>query len=549
MRWGTRTSSGPAGSGDGEMGDGEMAERSNTPTMRLSPLRLILVVVACMAAVGATVLVAERAKASLTAVDPVNYQPYLDVTLTPTTHFEDPSSNRATSTVLAFVVADPSDGCRPTWGTHYSLEAAGRALDLDRRIARYRERGGDVVVSFGGQANEELAVACEDPEQLAAAYLEVIERYDVEIVDFDIEGEALLDVAANQRRAEALELVQAKTGVDVWLTLPVAGHGLLDTGVAVLDTTLGGGVEVDVVNLMTMNFGGSRRADATMGEATIEAIEAARPQIDAAYRRVGTVLTIDEVRARMAATVMLGQNDVAADRFDMEDARSVRSFAADEGLAFVGAWSMNRDAPCGGGSDASALSNTCSGVKQSVGEFAETFLADVSVGPDEQIEPPVEVVAIDPELSPYPRWRETKAYEQGSKIVWQGRVYEAKWWSENEVPDAPVENDWDSPWRYLGPLTQADVDLAMARAAEETGTWPRWQSEAVYVAGDEVEHDERLYRASWWTQGDTPDFDPDQPFDHPWEYLGQFVRADRFAGEITGSDADRVFIAADPGEG
>ena len=60
--------------------------------------------------------------------------------------------------------------CTPSWGAAYSLADAASSLDLDRRVARLQQLGGTVAVSFGGLANQELAVTCTDPAQLKAAY-------------------------------------------------------------------------------------------------------------------------------------------------------------------------------------------------------------------------------------------------------------------------------------------------------------------------------------------------------------------------------------------
>ena len=127
----------------------------------------------------------------------------------------------------------------------------------------------------------------------------------------------------------------------------------------------------------------------------------------------------------------------------------------------------------------------------------------------------------DPRTSPYPLWRTAKAYEQGAKVVWQGRVYEAKWWTQGDQPDAPVKNVWETPWRYLGPVLESDREAVEAQKPTVGGARPNWSGEQVYVAGDEVQLDGHVFRAKWWTQGDRPEQDPDQPYDHPWEYLGE----------------------------
>src|SRR5262249_8376470 len=138
--------------------------------------------------------------------------------------------------------------CTPTWGTYYDLAGAGEALDLDRRIARLRQRGGDLIVSFGGQANDELARHCTD-DGLYDAYSQVIRRSALTTVDFDLEGDALGDTAANERRAVAVKRLQDEarasgSNLAVWLTLPVTPQGMTDEALGVIAAMLRGGVDL-----------------------------------------------------------------------------------------------------------------------------------------------------------------------------------------------------------------------------------------------------------------------------------------------------------------
>jgi chitinase len=457
------------------------------------------------------------------------FAPYVDVTLTPTLHFEDPTEQPAADVVLGFVVADPADPCTPSWGTYYSMDAAARALDLDRRIVRLRERGGDAVVSFGGALNQELAIACEDPVKLAAAYRAVVERYDLSAVDFDIEGAALADRAANARRSEALKALQAEfPDLEVWLTVPVAPLGLTIESVELLDQLLAAGVELAGLNVMAMNYGGSRES-MTMRAATELALVSTFQQLDGAYQRLGAPRTEEQLWAMIGATPMIGQNDVAGDVFTPGDAEALRSFARNVRLGRVSFWSANRDMLCGAVVDDDRVSNTCSGVDQEPHEFAGIFatgatarLSGEPVEATDESEDRAEGLAQDdPRSSPYPLWRSPKAYEEGAKVVWQGRVYQAKWWTQGDQPDAPVKHVWETPWRYLGPVLESDREAVRARETVVGGARPQWVAESVYVAGDEVERDGEVFRAKWWTQGDLPQVDPDQPYDHPWEYLGE----------------------------
>ncbi|MCC6388931.1 MAG: glycosyl hydrolase family 18 [Dehalococcoidia bacterium] len=494
---------------------------------RVSLLRVLLVIalVAALIAVGVrwTMAAIEDAVAEAPRT---SFAPYVDVTLTPTLHFEDASQQPASHVVLGFIVADATYRCSPSWGTYYTLDAAARALDLDRRLVRLRETGGDATVSFGGAVNDELATVCFEAGQLAAAYQEVIDRYQLREIDFDIEGAAIANTGANERRADAIRALQEKNaGLRVWLTLPVAPFGLTGQGVALIDLMLARGARIDGLNVMTMNYGGSRPAGMSMGEASTLALTAAWQQLDGAYRRAGVVKTQEELWAMLAATPMIGQNDIPDEVFTQRDARALVQFAQETGLGRISTWSANRDVSCGVAVDDRRVSNTCSGVSQEPLEFARIFGERARHEPREDEETPAPRVDTagrdDPRTSPYPIWRAAKAYEAEAKVVWQGRVYQAKWYTQGAQPDAPVKNTWDTPWRYLGPVLESDREAVRAVVPVAPGSYQRWSGEKVYVAGDIVEHDKQVFRAKWWTQGDTPHADPDQPYDHPWEYVGE----------------------------
>ena len=131
-------------------------------------------------------------------------------------------------------------------------------------------------MSFGGAANTELSVACDT--DVYDAYRAVVDRYDLRVIDLDIEGDALADTAANDRRAEAIAQLQEQQKLDVWVTLPVSPDGLTADGERLVASMLDAGVELTGVNAMTMNYGESKPAGSSMADASIDALEsAARP--------------------------------------------------------------------------------------------------------------------------------------------------------------------------------------------------------------------------------------------------------------------------------
>jgi chitinase len=219
------------------------------------------------------------------------FAPYVDVTLPPYFNFQDPLANPNMDVVLSFVVASKSAPCEPSWGASYDLDAAASALDLDRRIVRHRQRGGDVIVSFGGVANDELAVSCTDADALADAYQSVVDRYHLRVIDLDLEGEGL-DAEASARRATAIAEVQADAkaageDLDVWVTLPVAPNGLQTSSIEAVDGLLEAEVDLAGVNVMAMEFGASRTPEMDFVDASLAALDATATQLRSAYRRAG----------------------------------------------------------------------------------------------------------------------------------------------------------------------------------------------------------------------------------------------------------------------
>lgn len=450
---------------------------------------------------------------------------YVDVTATPRAAFESPETEAERGVVLSFVVGDPESPCTPTWGAAYSLDEAAEALDLDRRIALLRQRGGDALVSFGGQANTELAVGCTSPDQLLAAYEDVVTRYEANAVDLDIEGAALDDRAANERRGAAIAALQQKTPLKVWLTLPVARNGLTAGGLQVVDDTLAAGVDLAGVNLMTMDYGDLPPGQ-TMGEAALLALKAAHTQLTRVYARGGEQPTSVAVWQRMGATAMIGQNDIAGEVFTLADAQQLGDFAAAHKLGRVSMWSLNRDRSCGDNyPDVTIVSDACSGLSQQPGDFSTALAGiDPTDTASEESTPwaedtptanPTVVPSDDPSNSPYPIWSVTHVYVQGERVVWHRSVYEAKWWTSGDLPDDPSQTE--SPWTLLGPVLPGERPEPSPTLP--TSTYPEWRIGAVYHEGDRVLFENIGYEAQWWTQGERPGVPGTAAAPTPWRAL------------------------------
>src|SRR5690242_20663652 len=132
---------------------------------------------------------------------------------------------------LAFIIArqdgqgkDAKYFKEPAWDGRFALDDN---LYKDQ-IDAIRQRGGDVIVSFGGEAGRELAIIIDDPAALEAAYQSIIDRYQFTWLDFDIEGSNLQkNPQASQRRNAVLAALQQKNpGLRISYTLPVDPDGI-----------------------------------------------------------------------------------------------------------------------------------------------------------------------------------------------------------------------------------------------------------------------------------------------------------------------------------
>lgn len=501
-------------------------------TRRLSIPRLLIAIVVTAGLVVGSFFAVRWAQAEAEGTASPWFAGYTDVTATPTFAFETPASAAAKNVVLSFIVAAPGAGCTPSWGGAYSISAANKQLDLDRRIARLQQQGGEIAISFGGLKNDELATTCTSVTQLAAAYTSVISHYDVTTLDFDIEGANLSDAAANERRGQALALVQKQQDaaghpVAIWLTLPVAPTGLDATGQAAVRATLDAKVELAGVNAMTMDYGSGLTAGTSLIQASEGALTALHRQLDALYLERKLSLSDKTLWGKIGATPMIGQNDTKGEIFSLAAAKQLNSFALQHAIGRVSMWSLNRDVTCGSNYvDVQIVSDSCSGVSQGKAKFAAALGASLNGKPhfsagaittDEPVDP--SSVEDDPSTSPYPIWSDSSAYLQGTKIVWHHNVYEAKWWTRGDTPDDPVLNEWETPWTLVGPVLPGETPIPQPTLP--AGTYPDWSGATAFERGQRVLFEGVPYEAKWWTQGDSPQASTSDPDGSPWVPLTQ----------------------------
>lgn len=496
---------------------------------RLSPVRVAVAITVTVALVAVGVLGLQWWSAQSAPSDQPWFAGYVDVTATPTFAFEQMGSSATKDAVLSFVVSSPQNACSPSWGAAYSLDQAGSALDLDRRIARLQQQGGSIAVSFGGLANHELALGCTDPTQLEAAYKSVVDRYKINTIDLDLEGDGLTNTAAGLRRAKAIAALQssrraAGQSLAVWVTLPVTPQGLSVDGTNAVTQLLANHVDLAGVNAMTMDYGQSLTSGQNMLTGSESALTQVQRQLGILYQRAGTHLNDASLWAKVGATPMIGQNDDADEVFTLADAKAFNSFARSHHVGRMSMWSANRDLTCGSNYvDLQVVSDSCSGVAQKGSSFSTTlaagFAGRISLGAGyvTKAEPTAALKKDNPAMSPYQIWSATGSYLEGTKVVWHHNVYSAKWWTQGDLPDNPVLNSWETPWQLVGPVLPGEKPIAQPTLP--AGTYPNWTGTVAFDTGARVLFNGIPFQAKWWTQGDSPAAASSDPDSSPWTPL------------------------------
>lgn len=241
---------------------------------------------------------------------------------------------------LAFIIARQDGNGKnavyhkePSWDGRIPIEQNFYHDQIDA----IRKRGGDVIMSFGGEAGKELANVIDDPAQLEAAYQKVIDQYKFTWLDFDVEGNNLdKGKQDSERRNTVLASLQKKNpGLIISYTLPVDPNGISEASQALLADAKAKGVKVHSANLMVMYFGkefiNKGKSEGQLGVDSANAAYAQLQKIDPAIQ--------------VGLCPCLGRNGSKDEVFTLDDAKILKAFAdKTPWVCSLHYWSINDDA-------------------------------------------------------------------------------------------------------------------------------------------------------------------------------------------------------------
>jgi chitinase len=300
------------------------------PLERLRPLRTALAgtcVLGFVATAAALSAPANAATSHAALAIPAHYAaPYLELSGSSAGDMAaDMSASGVSRYTLAFFI--PQSGCTPMW------EAGNYPVgSFTSEINSLKSAGGDVIISFGGASGGELAQTCTDVPSLTAAYKNIVTTYGVTRLDFDIEGGVLSDTGATTRRDQALAALQQQVpGLQVDFTLAVDPTGLPGGQINLLQDAKNQGVNVSVVNLMTMDY---YDGQPVINDA-LSSAQAAAGQIASLYG-----ISTSAAYGKEGLTPIAGKNDDGA-MFSQSDAQTLENFAAGNGVAELSFWEVD----------------------------------------------------------------------------------------------------------------------------------------------------------------------------------------------------------------
>ena len=242
---------------------------------------------------------------------------------------------------------DESGNIRWGWGGYYSLSESGndgyQYPNIKQTINDLKNLGAGITISIGGQLGDAPWIVTNDVDKLASFYKDVIQTYDVKRLDLDIEESNQVQ-SGNIANAKAIKKVQDETGIDIVLTIPIMPNGWQDKQINIIKAYLDQGVQISLINSMTMCYGGGLYAGEDYGDASIRAIENSVQQMKNIWASYGTVLTDKQAYAKTGATVDIGYESSQYPVFTLEMTRKVVDHAKENGYGMLSYWSINRDA-------------------------------------------------------------------------------------------------------------------------------------------------------------------------------------------------------------
>ncbi len=413
--------------------------------------------------------------ASAARVSPYFYTWGLGNSVYPVTSLADAKSKKFDDLTLAFVVS--GGGC------NYNADWT-EALFADAQKFTSGTDAGRLTLSFGGANGQYIEESCTDANTMAQKMSELVTKTGASGVDFDVEG-ARANAGAHAIRSAALKAFQkTNANVDVSFTLAACPDGLNELGKATLKSAVDAGVKIKYVNLMLMDYGPAYSGGKSMGKVGEASLLKVKDQIKEYFPSDSD----QQLWARLGATPMIGQNDVASEKFDLDDAQyMVDQVFKKYNIGLISYWALQRDQPGSALATSSGLPN----IKNF--DFYNIFKGSKSYTPanlssEIRISEVYQDVDHTETTKNCRQWKEGDTFKIGDIVEYQGKTY-----TNRQAHTAWLGTGWNpviTPALWLEGGFCAGKDTPPV-----TNTCKAWDPNTSYIAGQVVEYQSGFYVA------------------------------------------------------
>jgi len=327
---------------------------------------------------------------------------------------------------LAFILAPDGGGCSPTWGGTAPVSSDTTVASL---IAGIRAKGGDVSASIGGYGGTKLGQNCGTPEATAAAYQQVIDKYGLKAMDFDLEEPEYENATAIHNEIGAAKILQQNNpGIYISVTTAGTAAGTGWFGQQMLNEAKSQGFTPNNFSIMPFDGGFSGAASQTAALTNFNSILQSTFGWSAAT-----------AYAHEGFSGMNGRSDTG-EYFYQSDFQTVLDYATSHSMARFTFWSVNRDRQCTPPDNNGTTSGTCSSVAQSAYDFSKYSVEFAGATPPTSTPTPTPTPTPPPSSGcTVAQWTSTAIYTAGDEVAHNGDKWKAKWWTQGEEPGTTGE--------------------------------------------------------------------------------------------------------------
>ncbi len=250
------------------------------------------------------------------------------------------------------ITVNPYVATIPSFGGKNNVDGTGKDLrvieNFSHQIKEFRNAGGDVMFTFGGEGTEPIGNALFKNsikiEDAATMYKEIVQGYGLKNINFHYEEKYITDANVWSFNNDALKVVQTDLGNHapaVWFTVDTTIKGISKSAQNLIKDALKKGISIKGINILTTDYGVSSKDN--YYEVIKKSINTIKNQIQEIYKESGIKLTDEETYGKLGITPHIGKSSNTQEIFTHKDAENLKKYAQEKGIGMLSMISLNRD--------------------------------------------------------------------------------------------------------------------------------------------------------------------------------------------------------------